>query len=247
MQMRDPNRKNKLLMKGLFWFFSPPWKKTAAAAADQGCKRCCFDKFSVFISIAWRRRRRRRSSSSFEPVHFVGSRLGTTFAFSFLVVMLLGVVEEEEELWSFRPQACCSGEDGIGHGDECGVVRIACNRVRSRRSRVSTWGTEGPHTWRRTPLISPRPTAQIASVSPLRWRNMTAKISTSASSAELVSHSSYYSSSLPEILPSAPQIFPCLLALIFPFFFSFFSFLPLINKTIKESKTFKKKRFNSKI
>jgi hypothetical protein len=54
----------------------------------------------VFISIAWRRRRR-RSSSSFEPVHFVGSRLGTTFAFSFLVVMLLGVVEEGRGIVEF--------------------------------------------------------------------------------------------------------------------------------------------------
>jgi hypothetical protein len=102
-----------------------------------------FDKFSVFISIALRRRRRRRSS--FECVHFVGSRVGTTFAFSFLFGRLLGLVEEEEELWSFQPQACCSGEDSIGHGDECGVC-VACNRVRSRRSSVSTCGTEGLHT-----------------------------------------------------------------------------------------------------
>jgi hypothetical protein len=94
-------------------------------------------------------------------------------------------------------------------------------------------------------LFSPRPTAQITSVSPLRWQTMTAKISTSPSSAELVSHSSYNSSALPKILPSAPQIFPCLLALIFPFFFSFFSFLPLLlTKQLKNQKLQKKKRFN---
>jgi hypothetical protein len=55
-------------------------------------------------------------------------------------------------------------------------------------------------------------------------------------------HSSYNSSALPEILPSAPQIFPYPLALIFPFFFSFFFFSTSLNKTIKESKTSKKKK-----
>ncbi len=64
-----------------------------------------------------------------QPLHF------------FLVGRLLGVVDEEEELWSFRRQACSFGEDGIGHGDECGV-RVACNRVRSRRTSVSSCGTE---------------------------------------------------------------------------------------------------------
>jgi len=46
-------------------------------------KKKLFRKNSVFISIALRRRRRRRrrSSSSFEPVHFVGSCVGITFAF----------------------------------------------------------------------------------------------------------------------------------------------------------------------
>ncbi len=101
---------------------------------------------SFQCSSARRRRGRRRSSSSssssFEPVHFVGSRGGTTFASSFLVGRLLGVVEEEEELSSFRRQACRSGEEGIGHSDDCGV-RVACNRVRSRRrSSVSSCGTE---------------------------------------------------------------------------------------------------------
>jgi hypothetical protein len=94
--MRAQNRKNKLLSEGLFRFFSSSWKKPAAA--DQGYKkRCRFDKFSVFISIALRRRRR----SSFESVHFVRSRVGTTFTFSFLFGRLLGLEEEEEELWSF--------------------------------------------------------------------------------------------------------------------------------------------------
>ncbi len=98
---------------------------------------------SFQCSSALRRRgRRRSSSSSFEPVHFVGSRGGTTFASSFLVGRLLGVVEEEEELSSFRRQACRSGQEGIGHSDDCGV-RVACNRVRSRRrSSVSSSGTE---------------------------------------------------------------------------------------------------------
>ncbi len=50
------------------------------------------------------------------------------------------MVEGEEELWS-RRQACSFGEDGIGHGDECGV-RVACNRVGSSRSSVSSCGTE---------------------------------------------------------------------------------------------------------
>jgi hypothetical protein len=39
----------------------------------------------------------------------------------------------------------------------------------------------------------------------LRWRTVIAKISTSPSPAELVRHSSYNSSALPEILPSAPS------------------------------------------
>jgi hypothetical protein len=101
---------------------------------------------SFQCSSALRRRGRRRSSSSssssFEPVHFVGSRGGPTFASSFLVGRLLGVVEEEEGLSSFRRQACRSGEEGIGHSDDSGV-RVACNRVRSRRrSSVSSSGTE---------------------------------------------------------------------------------------------------------
>jgi hypothetical protein len=61
---------------------------------------------------------------------------------------------------------------------------------------------------------------------------VTAKFSTSPWPEELVRHSSYDFSALPEIFPSAPQIFPCPLALIFPFFFSFF----------KESKTSNKKK-----
>jgi hypothetical protein len=85
--------------------------------------------------------------------------------------------------------------------------------------------TEGPRTSRHTLSFSPRPTAQIGNVSPLRWRTVTAKIYTSSSPAELVRHSSYNSSALPEILPSAPQNFPCPLALkrkIFSFFFLFY-------------------------
>jgi hypothetical protein len=46
---------------------------------------------------------------------------------------------------------------------------------------------------------------------------MKEKISTLPLLAEHVRHSSYDSSALPEILPSAPQIFPCPLAL-FPSF-----------------------------
>jgi hypothetical protein len=70
-----------------------------------------------------------------------------------------------------------------------------------------------------------------------------AKISASPSPAELVRHS-YDSSALPEFFPSAPQIFPWPLALIFPLFFSIFS-TSLINKSIKKLKTSKrKKRFN---
>jgi hypothetical protein len=51
-----------------------------------------------------------------------------------------------------------------------------------------------------------------------RRTSVKAKISTSPSPAELVRHSS-------EILPSAPQIFPCPLAL-FPSFSHFLPFLP---------------------
>jgi hypothetical protein len=47
-------------------------------------------------------------------------------------------------------------------------------------------------------------------------------------------HSSYDSSALPEIFPSAPQIFPWPLALIFLFFST-----SLINKSIKKLKTSK--------
>jgi hypothetical protein len=57
------------------------------------------------------------------------------------------------------------------------------------------------------------------------WQTVKSKISTSPSPVELVHHSSYDSSALPEILPTSPQIFPCPLTLTFPFFFSFFSFL----------------------
>jgi hypothetical protein len=57
--------------------------------------------------------------------------------------------------------------------------------------------------------------------------------------AELVRHSSYYTSALSEILPSAPKIFPCPLALTFPFFFSFFFFFTsLINKSIIKIQNF---------
>jgi hypothetical protein len=94
----------------------------------------------------------------------------------------------------------------------------------------------------RTPSFSPRPTEEIAGVSPLRWRSVTAKISTWHSPAEIVRHSSYNSSTLPEILPYAPQIFPSLpshpyFSLLFLIFFFSTSF---INKTIKESKISKK-------
>jgi hypothetical protein len=78
--------------------------------------------------------------------------------------------------------------------------------------------------------------AQIAGVSPLRWRTVTEKISTSPSSVEIVRHSSYNSSTLPEILP-------CPLTLIFPYFFSIFSFLPrLLTKQLKNQKLQKKKK-----
>jgi hypothetical protein len=46
---------------------------------------------------------------------------------------------------------------------------------------------------------------------------------------------------LPEILPSAPQIFPCPLALIFPlYFFSFFFPTSLLTKQLKNQKLPKK-------
>jgi hypothetical protein len=74
----------------------------------------------------------------------------------------------------------------------------------------------------------------------LRWQTLKAKISTSPSPAELVHHSSYDSSALLEIFPSAPlKSFPGHSPLFFPFFLSFF-FLP----RLKYKKLQKKKRFN---
>jgi hypothetical protein len=71
-------------------------------------------------------------------------------------------------------------------------------------------------------LFLPKPTMQIADVSPFCWQTVKRKISTSPLPLELIRHSSYISSALPEIFPSTLQIFPCLLAFIFAFFLSFF-------------------------
>ncbi len=98
--------------------------------------------------------------------------------------------------------------------------------------------SEGPCTWKLMRSFSPRSSVPIVGANTLRWQTVKAKISAS-SRAELVRHS-YDSSALPEIFPSAPQIFPWPLALIFPLFFSFIS-TSLINKSIKKLKNSEKK------
>jgi len=91
-------------------------------------------------------------------------------------------------------------------------------------------------------LFLPRPTMQIADVSPFCWKIVKTKFFILPSPSKLICHSFYISSTLPKIFPSALQIFPCPLAFIFPFFFSFFSFLPhLLTNQLKIQKTQKKK------
>ncbi len=100
--------------------------------------------------------------------------------------------------------------------------------------------SEGQCTWKIFLSFSPRPRVKIVGVTTLRWQTVKAKISTSPSPVELVRHSSYDSSALPEIFPSAPQIFCWPLATIFPFLFLLF-FLPrLLTNQLKNQKLQKK-------
>ncbi len=103
-------------------------------------------------------------------------------------------------------------------GQKTESSKLDCKREMTQR--------EGPRTWRRTNSFSPRLTAQIAGESPLRWRTVTAKISTSPSPEELVRHSSYDSSACPKSSPLPLKSFPALSPLFFPSIFSLFSFLP---------------------
>ncbi len=103
------------------------------------------------------------------------------------------------------------------HGSEKQLL-FSCNSLLLKRRE------RRPKHMKAYPSFSPRLTAQIVGVSPLRWRTVKAKISASPSPVEFVRHS-YHSSALPEILPSAPQIFPYLSPLLFPS--SSFFFFPL--------------------
>lgn len=90
-----------------------------------------------------------------------------------------------------------------------------------------------------------RPTVQIANVSPFCWKIVETKFFTLPSPSKLICHSSYISSPLPKIFSYALQIFPCPLAFIFPFFFSFLNFLPhLLTNQFKIQKKNTYFRFN---
>ncbi len=118
------------------------------------------------------------------------------------------------------------------HGSEKQLL-FSCNSLLLKRRE------RRPTHMKPYPSFSTRLAAQIVGVSPLRWRTVKAKISTSPSPSpvEFVRHS-YDSSALPEILPSPNLSVP--LALTFPFFFFFlfssFPFTSLINKSIKNFK-----------